>query len=315
MIRFLVRKIPSVILVIFLSSIVAFILPRLAPGDPAVVLAGPDGTPATIKAIRSQLGLDKPLWTQYVQWLDGVFRGNLGESYILHRPVAELISSRLESTVDLASLAAIIMIVVGLVLGTLGGSPRSRISRGILDVFNTIFLAMPPFLTGLLLILLLGIAWPLLPVSGETSFLSNPGISIQYLMLPALALALPQAAVIARLLQTSMRQVRGEDFVDLATAKGVPPGQITRRHVVRNSFGSVVVVIGLRIGELLGGTIVIESIFARNGLGALAVSSVQTRDYLVIQVLIMGAVLIAVIIQLLSEVVLATLDPRIRLGA
>jgi peptide/nickel transport system permease protein len=315
MIRFLVRKIPSVILVLFISSIAAFILPRLAPGDPAVVLAGPDATPAIVKAIRTQLGLNQPLWTQYIEWISGLFRGNLGNSYILQRPVAELISSRLESTLDLAILATIIMIVVGVVLGTLGGSPRSKISRGLLDVFNTIFLATPPFLTGLLLILLLGIIWPVLPVSGETSFLANPGLSIQFLILPAAALALPQAAVIARLLQTSMRQVRGEDFVDLATAKGVPPGQITRRHVVRNSFGSVVVVIGLRIGELLGGTIVIESIFARNGLGALAVSSVQTRDYTVIQVLVMGAVLIAVVIQLLSEVALASLDPRIRLGA
>jgi len=315
MVRFLVRKIPSVILVLFISSIITFVLPRLAAGDPAVVLAGPDATPQVIEAIRSQLGLDKSLWEQYLQWLGGLFRGDLGNSYILHQPVVKLISARLESTLELTALATIIMIAVGVVLGALGGSQRSRISRGVLDVFNTVFLATPPFLTGLLLILLLGIAWPVLPVSGETAFFTNPGIGIQFLILPATALALPQAAVIARLLQTSMLQVRGEDFVDLATAKGVPPGQITRRHVMRNSFGNVVVVIGLRIGELLGGAIVVESIFARNGLGALAVSSVQNRDYLVIQVLIMGAVLVAVIIQLLSEIILAALDPRIRLGA
>ena len=315
MLQFLTRKIPSVLFVLVVSSIVAFILPRLAPGDPAVVLAGPDPSPATVEAIRQQLGLNLPLWQQYLDWMGGLLKGDLGQSYVLHRPVGELIAGRLESTLELAALAALIMIAVGLGLGMLGGSPRSRWARSIIDVFNTTFLAVPPFLTGLLLILLLGIVIPLLPVSGEMGFFEDPGISIQFLILPATALALPQAAVVARLLQTSMLQIRSEDFVDLATAKGVSPFRITHKHVLRNSFGNAVVVIGLRIGELLAGAIVVESIFARNGLGSLAVSSVQSRDYLVIQVLIMSAVFIAVVIQLLSEIVLAALDPRIRLGA
>jgi peptide/nickel transport system permease protein len=314
MARFLFSKLPSFVLVVVVSSIIAFLLPRLAPGDPAVVLAGPDATPEVISKIRDELGLDQPIWVQYFKWIGGVLHGDLGQSYVLKRPVGELIASRLDSTLELAILAAIIMIVVGVGLGVLGGAKRSPLIRGIVDTFSTIFLATPPFLTGLLLILLLGFAVPILPISGETSVLADPGIGIQFLILPAIALALPQAAVIARMLQTSMLTTRGEDFVDLAKAKGVPPTLITRRHVLRNSFGSVVVVIGLRIGELLAGAIVVESIFARNGLGSLAVSSVQTRDYLVVQALVLGAVMIAVIIQLLSEVVLATLDPRVRLG-
>ncbi|MEU6642728.1 ABC transporter permease [Saccharomonospora sp. NPDC046836] len=314
MIRFLIGKLPSFLLVGFVSSIIAFALPRLAPGDPAVVLAGSDATPEMVAEIRSQLGLDEPLWLQYFSWIGGVLRGDLGQSYILSRPVTELIAGRLESTIELAVLATIIMIVVGLALGVLGGSPRSKVARSVLDVFNTVFLAIPPFLTGLLLILLLGLAIPLLPVSGEVALLDNPELGIQYLILPAVALALPQAAVVARLLQTSMLTARGEDFVDLARAKGARPGRITRKHVLRNSLGTVVVVIGLRIGDLLGGAIVVEAIFARNGLGTLAVSAVQSRDYLVVQALILGAVLIAVVMQLLSEIVLAALDPRVRLG-
>lgn len=315
MFRFLIRKLPSVALVAFVSSIIAFILPRLAPGDPAVVLAGADASRAQVAAIREQVGLNKPLYEQYLHWIGGLFRGDLGQSYILQRHVGDLIRSRVESTLELATLAAIIMIAVGLILGTLGGSPRSKWSRSALDVFNTVFLATPPFLTGLLLILLLGIAFPILPVSGEVGLFENPQIAIQYLILPATALALPQAAVIARLLQTSMQTVRGEDFVDLAVSKGVPPRTITRKHVLRNSVGTAVVAIGLRIGELLGGAIVIEAIFARNGLGQLAVTSVQSRDYLVLQALILGAVLIAVLVQLLTEIILAALDPRIRLEA
>ena len=313
MFLFLLRKVPSVLMILIISSIIAFLLPRLAPGDPAVVLAGADSSPETVAAIREALGLNLPLWQQYLSWIGGLFTGDLGQSFILQRPVGDLIVARLASTIELTVLATIIMLIVGFTLGILGGSPRSRVARAILDMFNTIFLATPPFLTGLLLILGLGIAWPILPVSGEVSILEDPWLGLQYLILPAAALALPQAAVIARLLQTSMLTVRGEDFVDLAVLKGVGPRQITRRHVLRNSVGAAVVVIGLRIGELLGGAIVVEAIFARNGLGTLAVTSVLSRDYLVIQVLILGAVFIAVLIQLLSEIVLAALDPRIRL--
>lgn len=298
----------------FISSIIAFILPRLAPGDPAVVLAGPDASTAQINAIRREVGLDKPLVQQYLDWIGGLFHGNLGESYILQRPVSQLISSRLESTLELTLVATIVMVVVGLGLGVLAGSPRSKWAAVSLSVINTLLLATPSFLSGLFLILILGIALPILPVSGEIGLLQNPELGIQYLLLPAIALALPEAAIIARLVQTSMLTVRGEDFVDLAVAKGVPPHAVTRRHVLRNSLGTGIIAAGLRIGALLGGAIVVESIFARNGLGQLAVTSVQNRDYLVLQALILGAVIIAMLFQLGTEIILAALDPRIRLG-
>lgn len=313
MFLFLLRKVPSVLTILIVSSVVAFLLPRLAPGDPAVVLAGADTSPETVAAIRAQLGLDLPLWEQYLSWIGGLLTGDLGNSFILRRSVSELIGARLWSTLELTLLSTVIMLIIGFTLGILGGSPRSRVARFVLDIFNTVLLATPPFLTGLLLILAFGIAWPILPVSGEISIRDDPVQGFQYLILPALALALPQAAVIARLLQTSMLTARSEDYVDLAVLKGVGPRQVTRRHVLRNSVGAAVVVIGIRFGELLGGAIVVEAIFARNGLGTLAVNSVQSRDYMVIQVLVLGAVFIAVVIQLLSEIILAALDPRIRL--
>lgn len=311
--RFLLRKLPSVGAVALVSSVIAFILPRLAPGDPAVTVAGSDATPEQLEAVREQLGLNEPLIQQYLNWLSGVFHGDLGQSFVMRRPVSTVIVDRMGSTLELALLAAILMIGMGLILGILAGTERSRFGRAVLDVVTTVCLATPPFLTGLVLILLLGIVFPILPVSGEYSILRDPWLGLQYLILPAFALALPQAAIIARLLQTSMRATRGEDFVDLARAKGVPQGQITRRHVLRNSLGPTVVAIGLRIGDLVAGAIVIEAIFARNGLEALAVFSVQSRDYYVLQALILGAVIIAVLLQLLSEIVLASLDPRIRL--
>jgi len=314
MFSFLLRRLPSVGVVAVITSIIAFILPRLAPGDPAVVVAGSDATPEQLAAVRAELGLDQPLLVQYFDWVAGVFRGDLGDSLITSRPVAELITSRMESTLELAALATILMIIMGLGLGVAAGSSRTTVGRAALDVVTTIFLATPPFLTGLILIIILGIVWPIMPVSGQVLMSENFWLGLQYLILPAFALAIPQGALVARLLQTTMTATRNEDFVDLAKAKGVSPRRIMRRHILRNSWGPAVVAIGLRVGDLIAGAIVIEAIFARTGLGILAVDAVQSRDYFVLQALILGAVLIAVFVQLISEVILASLDPRIRLG-
>lgn len=315
MLMYLVRRLPSVGFLLVATSVVAFSLPRLAPGDPAIAVAGPDASPEALELIREQMGLNKPLMTQYLDWVRGLLTGDLGRSFTTGRPVAELIGTRVASTVELALAAGILMVAIGIAVGVWTATARRPATRAALDGLNSALLAAPPFLTGLLLILLLGIAFPMLPISGEVAFVDDPIIGAQYLILPALALALPQAATIARLLTASMRTTTAEDFVDLAIAKGVPQGVVVRRHILRNSLGPAFVTIGLRFGELLAGAIVIEAIFARHGLGSLAVTSVQTRDYLVVQVLILAAVSVAVLMQILTDVGVALLDPRIRLGA
>lgn len=314
MVRFLIRKVPSVVFVLFTGSIVAFALPRLAPGNVAVTLAGPDPTAANVAAIRQQLGLDRPLVLQYWNWISGLFRGDLGQSYLLHRSVASVIGDRLESTVELAVLSTLLVIAIGTVLGVLAGSTGHRWARAFLDLTNSLFIAVPSFLVGVLLILVFGVLNRWLPVNGEVAILHDPAIGIQFLILPAFALALSPAATVARLLQTEMRAAGNEEYVDLAKSKGASAARITVRHVLRNSVGTAVVAVGLQIGNLLAGAIVIEAIFNRNGLGQLVVSSVQTRDFTVLQVLIVGALFVAVACQILTEVLLAALDPRIKLG-
>lgn len=315
MLGFLLRKLPEVLLVAVASSIIGFMLPRLAPGDPAVSVAGSDATPDQLAAVRDAMGLNKPVVQQYADWVANALHGDFGQSFVMNRPVGQVILARAESTLELAALATILMLLIGFTLGILAGGDRSRIARVVLDALTTVCLATPPFLTGLILIVIFGIVWPIFPVSGEVGMSEDPWLSLKFLLLPALALALPQAAVIARLLASSMQATAAEDFVDLACAKGVPQRTIVRRHILRNSLGSAIIVSGLRIGELLGGAIVMEAIFARNGLGSLAVYAIQSRDYNVLQALIILSVLIAVLIQLLSEILLAALDPRIRLGA
>lgn len=314
MIRFLIGKLPSVVFVLIASSIVAFALPRLAPGDVAVVLAGVDPSPEDVAAIRAQLGLDRPLVVQYVEWMFGMLRGDFGQSFLLQRSVASLVGDRIGSTLELAIASTVLVVIIGTVLGVMAGSTRGRWARAVLDVTNSIFIAVPSFLVGLGLILTFGIFNRWLPVSGEVSVLDDPVIGIQYLILPALALALTPAAVVGRFVQTEMLATRNAEFVELAVSKGASASRITYRHVLRNSLGSAVVAVGLQAGNVLAGAVIIEAIFARNGLGQLAVSSVQNRDFTVLQVLIVGAVFIAVACQLVTEIVLAALDPRIRLG-
>lgn len=313
MFAFLARRLPSVVFMLLVTSVIAFLLPRLAGGDPAQTLAGADATPDQVEAIRLSLGLNQPLPVQYLDWLLALLRGDLGTSLITNRPVGQLIYARLGSTLELALTASILMIGLGIGLGILAGSARKGAGRLGLDSAISVLLATPPHVTGLILILVFGISFNLLPISGEVSILRDPAMSLSLLLMPALALALPQAAMIARLIQARMMQVRQEEFVDFARAKGVPRRRIVLSHILRNSMGTAVVASGVRIGELLAGAVVIEAIFGRNGLGLMAVDAVNSRDYQVVQIVVLGAVVIAVVTHLLSEILLAALDPRIRL--
>ncbi|MDX3104996.1 ABC transporter permease [Nonomuraea angiospora] len=315
MIHFLIRRLPSVLLVLVATTAIAFLLPRLAPGDPAAIAAGPEATAEQVAAIRVEMGLDRPLAEQYVHWMGGLLTGDLGQSLQFKRPVAELIGSRVESTFELTVAATILLVAVSLGLGIFAGSARSRLSRFTADASNTTLLAMPPFLFGLLLIILFGVVFRLLPISGEVAVLDDPVIGLQYLILPAVAMAVPMGGHVAMLVQSSMDNAWRQDYVDLAVAKGVPRRWITLRHVVRNSLGPAAVTIGMRFGDMLAGAVVIEMIFARNGIGQLGVSGVLSADYNLVQVIIVGTVLIAVVVQLLTEIAMAVLDPRVRLGA
>lgn len=313
MFAYLGRKVPSLFALLVVTSLIAFMLPRLAPGDAASAIAGPDATLEQIEAIRIQLGLDRPIFVQYFDWMGGVLSGDMGTSYVSRRPVAELIGSRVLSTVELALAATVLMVSMGTAMGVLIGSPgRGKVKLAI-EGFVAAAVATPPHVTGLILILVLGILYPVFPISGEVSVLRDPVRGLMFLALPAFALALPASAMLARLIAARMKQVWQEDFVDLARAKGVPQGRIVVSHVLRNSWGTAAVAIGLRFGDLLSGAVVIEAIFARNGLGMLGVTAAQSADYQVVQVIILGAVAIAAICNLLADIAVAGLDPRVRL--
>ena len=313
MLSFLAKRLSSVLLLLVAASLIAFFLPRLAGGDAAQVVAGSDASVEQVEAIREEMGLNRPLVVQYLSWLGGVVTGDFGTSLISKRPVSQLVLARLGSTLELAVFSTILMAVFGTGLGILAGSLHKGPKRVTTDTLLSILVATPPHVTGLILILVLGVTWRVLPISGEVSIFKDPAQGFLYLLLPAFALSLPQAGMIARLIQARMYQVQQEDFVDLAISKGVPTSRLVWHHILRNSLGTAVVATGVRVGELLAGAVVIEAIFARNGLGMMAVTAVSSRDYQLVQIIVLFAVFVAAIIHLLSEILLAMLDPRIRL--
>ena len=270
MLQYLSRRLPSAAVVLVAASILIFFVLRLAPGDPATTLAGPDASAEVIATIRTNLGLDQPLIAQYFTWLGGVLTGNLGESYVLQTPIATLIGNSLGSTVELTIAAVLLALILGGVTGLILGTSRRRPVLIVVNTLNSLAFAVPTYVTGVLLVLLFAVTLRLLPAGGQGPGLSDPEIGLQYLIMPALALSLPTAATIARFLSAAMRQTLDEDFVQTSVAKGLSRRRTTFRHVVPNSLPPVLTILGIQIGQLLSGAIIVETIFAWPGIGQLS---------------------------------------------
>jgi len=313
MLRYTVRRIPTALLVLFIASIVIFLLLRLAPGDPAATLAGPDASEETIRAIRDQLGLNLPLFQQYLRWLAGVLTGDLGQSYILHAPVSELIGNSLLNTVELASGALVLALLGGGAIGYVMGSSSRRWVQSTWGALTSVAVAVPTYVAGVLLILLFAVTFRVLPSGGLGPGMSDPEIGLQYLLMPAVVLALPTGATLARFFAASIRRTLDEDFIQTGVAKGLGQRRLMGGHVIPNALPPVLTVLGIQIGQFLGGAIIVETIFAWPGIGQLLLQSVLGRDYLLTQGLLMLAVLVFVVVQIVTDLVDAAMDPRIRL--
>ncbi|MGA5702489.1 ABC transporter permease [Peterkaempfera bronchialis] len=309
---YLLKRIPSALLVLLLASFAVFLILRLIPGDPATSLAGPDATPAAVHAIRARLGLDRPLLVQYASWLGALVTADLGPSYAIGGQVSDLIGNGLGATLELTGGALLLVVLLGSAAGMLGATSRNRAVRTLLRLFTTGALAVPPFVTGVVLVLLLAVGLGVLPAGGYRPLTDAPDLAVQYLAMPALCLALPSAAVLGRYLRDGLERTFTEDHVRTATALGVTRRRILWRHALPNALPPVVTVLGMQVGQLLGGAVLVEAIFAWPGLGQLAQQGVLRRDYPVVQDLLLLLVAVFVAVQLLTDIVHAWLDPRIR---
>lgn len=308
------RRLPSLLLTLVLASVAIFGLIRLIPGSTAAAIAGPNATQATIDAITRNLGLDKSLPEQYWRWLSGILTGDLQKSYVLDQPIAKLISRGLGATIELTTAAAVLAMILAFLLGVLGSTSRSRSVRSATRAVTTVALAVPPYASGTVLILVFAVLTPAFPVGGRVPLWQDPGLGWQYLVLPALCLALPVGAVLSRYLGDGLDLALREDFTRTATALGVPRRRLVTVHALPNALPPVITVAGVQLGNLLAGSAIVEALFAWPGLGQLMVQAITNHDYLLVQDLLLMAVTVFVVLQLLTDVVQAALDRRTELG-
>lgn len=304
MAQFIIRRLLQTFITLFILSIAVFLLLRATPSDPAKAFLQPGAPEEQVAAMREQLGLDGPLYLQYVRWLERLIQGDLGISWFTKEPVAQLILERLPRTVLLAGVAMLVSVVVGVGLGLFAavkpGSPMDYVVR----VLSLAGFAMPSFWLAIMLILLFAVTWRVLPTSGYGS--------PKYLILPVITLAAQLIGVIASMTAATVSEVMREEFVRTARAKGLRERTIIYRHVLKNAFISLITLIGLQLGALLGGAVIIETVFAWPGIGLLTTDAVGTRDYPLVQALALIAGCIFLGINLLVDILYAIVDPRIR---
>ena len=306
----LLQFVPTLVLV----SVVVFLMVHAIPGDPAYVLLGPTAKPEQIEALQSEMGLDKPIWEQYLIWVGDVAGGDLGKSWINGYPVAKLIRQKLPATVALAIGSMIVALAIAIPLGILSAlHPGTWLDR-FASLYNGLMLAIPTFWLGVLLVLVVSLKLRWLPPSGYTPFAEDPVRSAKSLLLPSLTLGAYLSAIFARFLRSSVAETLRLDYVRTAAAKGLSERRIVRGHVLQNALIPVVTMLGIQFGGLLGGAVVVEAIFDWPGLGRLLVTSIFSRDYAVVQGTILLAATSFLVVNLVTDLTYGLLDPRIRIN-
>jgi len=330
----IIRRLVLIPPTLFGVAVIVFVLLRIVPGDPIAMMIPPGATPADIDRLRAFYGLDQAIPQQFVTWLGQALSGNFGRSISLHQRVFELVLARLPATLELALLATLIAVALGLAAALIGILLRGRRAEWAVDGGIGVLLAIPDFLWALILLLLFGVLIPLLPISGridpeiDVSFHSNFYLIeslvtarfdvamalLHHMILPALALALPFAALVARILKTSLAEAEDQDYAQIARARGFSRPEILLREVLPNALIPAVALGGVQVTLLLGGTVLVERIFSYEGIGNMAIDAVINRDFPLIQGLILTFAALFIGLNLAVDLLVTLLDPRLRHG-
>ncbi|MCD4533638.1 ABC transporter permease [Nocardioides sp. cx-169] len=306
------KRVIRALLVIFLVTIASLSLLDLAPGSAADAMLGEDATPETVAALNAELGLDDPLWQRYGDWLGGAVQGDLGTSPISRVPVSEAIVDRLPVTLEIAVLALLMALVLSVILAVAAASlPGSLLDRGIAGI-TSVLLAVPAFVAGPILIYFLAVQSGYFPVSGWTQLGDGLGENLRGAFLPAFAVALTEIAVFTRLLQSDLVGTLREDYVAAARAKGMTRAYVMFRHALRPSSFSLITVAGISLGRLIGGTVVVETLFGLPGLGQLVSTAIFGRDIITVQGIVVFVAVVYVGANTLVDISYGLLDPRVR---
>lgn len=312
MLRYVLRRVVQVVGVMLGVSVIVFAIVHLVPGDPIRISLGTRFDPDVYQTLREQAGFDRPLVVQYVTWLGDAVTGDLGVSFRSRRPVADTIFARLPATITLAAGSLVIALLIAIPVGIISAvRSGSKLDYGA-TVFSQVGISVPDFWMGIMFILLfsLGLGW--LPASGYVSFLDSPWEWFTHLLMPAVTIGVVSGSILTRFVRSSMLEALGQDYTRTARAKGLRERRVISRHVLKNAMIPVVTVTGLQLAFLLGGVIIVEVVFAWPGLGQLALIAVESRDYPVLQGVVLLIALIFLLINLLVDLLYAYLDPRIR---
>ena len=308
------RRLTALMVTLFVASLLIFLLLEILPGDPAAVILGVGAQEDTLRALRAELGLDLPAPVRYLNWLGEVLQGNLGRSYTYDTPVQELLLNRVELSLPLALLAILLSTGIAIPLGVFAASRHRKVADTGIMGFAQLGVAVPNFWFAILLILLFSVKLGWFSAGGFAGWDAGWFPAFKSLVLPAVALALPQAAILARVTRSSVLETVQEDYIRTARAKGLSRSQALWRHAVRNALIPVVTILGLQLSFLLAGTIIIENVFYLPGVGRLLFQAIAQRDLMVVKNLVLVLAATVVLINFLVDLLYAVLDPRLRLG-
>ena len=313
---YLLRRLLSLVPVVFGVTVLVFLIIHLTPGDPARIMLGAAGRPEDVENLRRELGLDQPIHVQYARWLERAAHGDLGRSSALRRPVLDEVVARFKNTLLLSSAAMLVSFPLGIAIGVLSAVKRGSLIDRVAILLATFGLSLPSFWFGMVLIMIFTVQLRLLPGTGMTSPIGGGGVVdiAKHMVLPTLALSVIPLAVIARYTRSAMLEVVSQDYVTTARAKGVGERRVIVQHVFRNTLVIIVTMLGLQVGFLLAGAVYVENVFSWPGVGQLLVEAILKRDFPLVQGGVLLVALSYVCINLITDLFYAYLDPRIRLS-
>lgn len=312
MLRYLYRRLGSLAATLLVASLVVFVVIEVVPGDPASYMLGLNAQPDTIAALRNELGLDQSKPVRYVQWVTGMLKGDFGQSYTYRTPVADMVSDRLWISLPLALYALVLSVVIAFPAGIWAASRRGGAADTTVMGFTQMGIAIPNFWFAMLLVLFFAIKLRWFSAGGFAGWDEGFFAALKSLTLPAIALALPQAAILTRVMRSSLLDVLGEDFMRTARAKGLSRRQALLKHALRNAMIPVLTIIGLQFSFLIAGAIIIENVFFLPGLGRLIFQSIAQRDLIVVESVVMLLVFAVVVVTFIVDLAYAWVDPRLR---
>ncbi|MBW6505202.1 MAG: ABC transporter permease [Rhodobacteraceae bacterium] len=311
MTRYIIKRLLSLVASLLAASLVIFAVIEVIPGDPAAYMLGMNAAPDTVAALRESLGLNVSLPVRYANWLAGMVTGDFGISYTYKVPVADLVQARLLISLPLAGLALLLSTLIAVPVGLLAASRRGRWPDYAVMGGTQLGIAVPNFWFAMLLVLAFALNWRILPAGGFPGW-SDPLMAVRALVLPSVALALPQAAILARVLRSALIETLGQDYIRTARAKGLTGSQALVRHALRNAMIPVLTILGMQFSFLLAGAIIIENVFYIPGLGRLIFQAITQRDLIVVESVVMILVFAVILVTFLTDLAYAAVDPRLR---